>query len=639
MMSDPGDLLRAAAPPVLGWLLTYALHSTILLFGAWLLARMARSHPVREAIWKTALFGGFVTATLQSLLSVTPLAGRVTLDAPAPAVAPVESKGSFEAASGALAARPDDPEASDESGQAGIGAFRPAMSGSELAVAVWASLALVLVGAYLVRRAWFTRRIARRRPVMTHPLAEMLEILSAEVGIVRPIRLSASSALASPIALGSSEIAVPEAALTDLDPDQQRGMLAHELAHLERRDPAWLAAACVAERFAFFQPLNRLARRRIQESAEYLCDEWAVRRTGSGVFLAKCLAKVAEWMDASPHAVPVAGMAEERSHLVARVRRLLDGSPFPSAPAGRTLLAAGGLAVIAAVLAVPGVSLARHQGNPGQLSPGLVSESEKEQDQDTPSTAVTQDSVRAIIRALLEAVRDPDLEVRRAAIRSLARYEDPGTAGAFREALRDPDAEIRASAVQALESLKDRSSVGAIAALLRDENVEVRRAAADALDDLPAGAARGELIAALRDPDAEVRSSVIGALAKLKDPASVEALTAAMKDPKPDVRARAIEALHELELPSPPPGLLEALRDPNASVRHQAAHAVGHYQDARAVPTLRTMIEDPNAEVREAAVEALAEIRTEAAIDALMSALKSKDPKVRRAAADALGQR
>jgi HEAT repeat protein/beta-lactamase regulating signal transducer with metallopeptidase domain len=503
-------------------------------------------------------------------------------------------------------------------------------------VLTWAGMAVALVGLYGLQRKLFARRIAGRRPVMTHPLAEMLEILSAEVGIVRPIRLTASPALASPVALGSSEIAIPEAALTDLDPDQQRGMLAHELAHLERRDPAWLTAACLAERIAFFQPLNRLARRRMQESAEYLCDEWAVRRTGSGVFLAKCLAKVAEWMDASPRAVPVAGMAEERSHLVARVRRLLDATPFPAAPGRRLLAAASVSAVLIALLAVPGVSLARHQSDPGPTA--LPDQSEENKDTDSP-TSPSQDSTRAVIRALLEAVRDPDIEVRRAAIRSLGRYEDPSTAPAFREALRDPDHEIRYAAIEALAELKDRSSVAAIAAALSDEHVEVRRAAADALDDLPAAGARNQLIAALKDPDAEVRANVISALARLKDPSATEALVAAMKDPKPDVRARAIEALHELELPTPPAGLLDALRDPVAAVRHQAAHAVGHYQDARAVPSLRTMLDDSNAEVREAAVEALSEIRTEAAIEALMGALKSKDPKVRRAAADALGQR
>ena len=39
-------------------------------------------------------------------------------------------------------------------------------------------------------------------------------------------------------------------------------MLAHELAHLARRDPLWLAFASVVERVFWIQPLNRIARRR-----------------------------------------------------------------------------------------------------------------------------------------------------------------------------------------------------------------------------------------------------------------------------------------------------------------------------------------------------------------------------------------
>ncbi len=632
---DLNDLIRTAAPALLAWLLTYAVHSTIFLGGAWLASRRIRSHAVRETVWKTALFGGFLTATAQSVLAVAPLGGRVVVSAAAaraPALAP-DLK--FDEASGALAARPDDESGQADAGTAGGVSSGTRLGAGETAILVWLAGAAALLALYFLRRRLFARRIASRRPVMTHPLAEALEVLSAEAGIVRPIRLTASGALASPIALGTSEIAVPEAALSELDPDQQRGMLAHELAHLERRDPAWLAAACVAERIAFFQPLNRLARRRMQESAEYLCDEWAVRRTGSGVFLAKCLAKVAEWMDASPRAVPVAGMAEERSHLVARVRRLLDGAPFSGGPGRRTLVAVAVLTVVVAAMAAPGVSLAKHQADPGRSD----SQSETGTSLDPSTAGKSQDTTRAIIRALAEAMKDPDLEVRRAAIRSLSRFHDRSTLPAFREAIRDADAEVRATAIHAVAEMKDRGAGDAVLAALRDESPEVRHAAAEAIAELKPAGAREPLLAALRDPNPEVRAHVVGALAQLKDPAALEGLTTALRDPKADVRARAIEAIVELEVSTAPAALLEALRDPSAEVRHQAAHAMGHFQDVRAIPTLRALITDPNEDVREAAVEALAEIRTEAAIDALMSALKSKDPKVRRAAADALGQR
>jgi len=624
------NLVRAASAPLLGWLLTYAIHSTILLAAAWLLASRTRSHRVREVLWKTALFGAFVTAFAQSALRVIPLTGRMVVQATAPAAQ--EPSASPDQASPSLS-RSMDPEPSRTATPPSDRlAGSPALGLGDGVAFAWIFGVTILVGGYLFRRRRFTRNLASRRPVMTHPLAEMLEELSAEAGIIRPIRLTASPALSSPIALGAGEIAVPEAALTELDRDQQRGMLAHELAHLERRDPAWLAAACLAERIGFFQPLNRLARRRIQESAEYLSDEWAVGRTGSGVFLARCLAKVAEWMDAAPRAVPVAGMAEERSHLVARVRRLLDSAPFPRSPGRRTLAVASLVAVALTVVAVPGVSLAHRQAD-DQMGTA------DQQDEVNAASQVVSDSTRAIVLALIGALKDTDVGVRRAAVQSLSRFDDPISLPAFREALRDADAEVRAQAAEALGERKDRASAPALADALRDESAEVRRAAAGALGEIPNSGAREPLLAALKDPDAEVREHAIVALARLGDQGAIDGLTGAIKDPKPDVRAKAIEALMEFDLAAPPAGLLEALRDPHPDVRHQAAHAAGHFHDERAVPTLRALLEDSNGDVRTAAVEALGEIRTEAAIQALVAALKAKDPEVRRAAADALGKR
>lgn len=613
---------------ILTWILTYAIHSTVLLAGAWILSTRTRSHKVREAIWKTAMVAGFITATAQSALSITPISGRVTVErtvthAPANST-PVNLEPATESPAVGTALK-DEP----------VPSLRPGLTVPQIAVVAWFGIAGLLVSWYALRRALWTRRLASRRPVMTHPLAEQLRVLAEEAGIVRPIRLTATRALASPVALGRSEIAVPEAALTELDPDQQRGMLAHELAHLERHDPTWLMAVSVLERIAFFQPLNRMARRRIQECAEYLCDEWAVHRTGSegGLSLASCLAKVAEWLETAP-AIPVAGMAEERSHLVGRVRRLLEGAPFSRGPGRRTVLVGGALVVLVAIVAVPGIA-------PGRQTPSVQNpDSVQTTDSDKSATLDprVQDSVRAIVRALMVAAKDSEVEVRRAALQSLARFEDRSTIPTFREALRDPDAEIRSTAIEALADLKDRNSVGDIAALLKDENKEIRRNAANALADLPSKSVITELVAAMKDEDAEVRQNAIRALTEIKDPSVVGPLTSALSDPNADVRAKAIEALHELDLSNPPSGLVEMLKDPNADVRHEAVQAVGHYKLTQAVPQLRSMLEDSNADVREAAVEALSEIRNEEALQALMGALKSKDPKVRKAAAEALGQ-
>ena len=74
---------------LLAFLLTYWLHSTVLLGLAWLVTRRlpASSASLREGIWRVALFGGFITAGVQTGLGVEPPLGRWVLR---PAVA-VES--------------------------------------------------------------------------------------------------------------------------------------------------------------------------------------------------------------------------------------------------------------------------------------------------------------------------------------------------------------------------------------------------------------------------------------------------------------------------------------------------------------------------------------------------------------------
>lgn len=90
-------------------------------------------------------------------------------------------------------------------------------------------------------------------------------------------------------------IVLPTTTEQHLTGGEVQALLAHEVAHLVRRDPwcAWIwetLCTCLA-----FQPLNFLARRRWQQAAELLCDDWAVQRNVSAMTLASCLTKIAEW--------------------------------------------------------------------------------------------------------------------------------------------------------------------------------------------------------------------------------------------------------------------------------------------------------------------------------------------------------
>src|SRR5438105_9791511 len=60
-----------SAPPIasslLAWLLTYLIHSTVLLGVAWLVTRRRRLEPAAvEVLWKVALVAGLVTGTIHA---------------------------------------------------------------------------------------------------------------------------------------------------------------------------------------------------------------------------------------------------------------------------------------------------------------------------------------------------------------------------------------------------------------------------------------------------------------------------------------------------------------------------------------------------------------------------------------------
>ena len=364
----PADaMLHDAAGTALGWLATYALHSTILLGLVWLVStRRWLSDGTLDILWKIALVGGLLTATAQSAVERAPLAGQLRLFEPA-----LPSRGqrveimvrrTIERTGGAASAVratalpiPRSP----------IG---NRMFVRRIVVKPWplAIVAAWMVGAFatlvvLVRtHRRLMVRLAARRHVDDAPTTRSLDTLLRRAGIARPVRLTTSDGIASPVAMRGDEICLPSRALVELDAGQRESILAHEIAHLERRDPAWLLVARVMETVFFFQPLNRLARRRMQEVAEYLCDDWAVERTGHPLLLAKCLASVAEWLRPEPQAGLLSAMIESGgSPLARRVRRILHPAAR-SRPASRArALALGTLCVVVLAAAAPRVSVNR----------------------------------------------------------------------------------------------------------------------------------------------------------------------------------------------------------------------------------------------------------------------------------------
>ena len=400
----------------LAWLLTYALHSTVLLGAAWWLCsrKRMRSERVRERVWKLALVGGILTAGLQGTLGVKPHGGLFAIESePAPRTelaavehAPAKAALHEELPPGSaahsrrfpagtqeptpVALEPLDFDAPDvlaaSPRRAQDGAFlrdeslaaappvtavaapvdaRPTLSSlarlswTDWALAGWAVGGLVLLILLALAGLRLRDYLAGRTRLREGALFDRLAVLRRAAGIRRPVRLMVSPHIQAPIAMGTlwPEICVPPRAISELTPPMQDAMLAHELAHIARLDPFWLGICRWIETLLFFQPLNRVARRRLAESAEFLCDDRAVAWTRDSLSLARCLAEVAGWL-AGEHRPPLAsrslcGMAERHSRLSERVTRILECSGEAEAM-GRGLLPIGAGVLASFALLAPG---------------------------------------------------------------------------------------------------------------------------------------------------------------------------------------------------------------------------------------------------------------------------------------------
>ena len=662
---NPLDTLAA-------WLVTYALHSTLMLGLAWVVGATGRRgdgatrHPATtNLLWKVALVGGIVTATAQTSLGVRP-AGSLALGSPLPAAgAPTPAPAYAGEATVERAVEEVGKTEGREDGRsnsATVDATRPPISATNLLVIGWGALSLLLVTWYAGRRLILVGRLGDRRVVSEGPLPGVLAELRRQAGVRRPVQLTSSATISSPVALGTGEICLPAAALVELEPTQQRAMLAHELAHLVRRDPQWLGLACLVERAFFFQPLNRLARSRMQQSAEYLADEWAAGRTGH-VPLARCLVKVAEWIQASPLGVPVAGMAEERSELSARVSRLLEGGTsgagLPRWAGGLT--AAGSLALVVAFAPGAGrIPLAEDVAGLLGSSPEAMPTASPEPTENPirlpeftsgvkaavgaalhdidgpPATRAEGDTT--VVRALIARLRDDDAGVRQAAADALGRIGDPLAIPDLVRALEDAEPEVRHSALNALSQFERGVPAAPIRKLLGSEEPELRATAAEMLGEMKSRESVPAISALLRDPSAEVRQHAVQALAEIGDPSAGPAMAAALADADADVRHSAFHAMEHLNAPVAPAAVSRGLGDQDADVRVAAIELASERRMVEVVPDLVRLLEDPKAEVRESAASALTEMPSDGARTALRGALTHKDPKVRRVAVEYFGE-
>ena len=422
--------LDAASAVILSWLLTYAIHSTIVLGVALIIAlRFADEHAWLDLVWKAALLGPLVTASAQVGSGVIPLGGRWPIGIAAPMPAPIEEARAVPTPPLIAAAPPE---------RASIRSTTPAIRrgkrveqpGAAHSTGVWgqvapmwrfvAVLSWLTIGALMLIRfgarvLQLHRALASGPAVSSDDLRQMLVELG-DAGDRAPIRLTTSETCAIPLALPGRRIVLPERFERQLDAEHQRAALAHEIAHVIRRDPAWRILVGTLERIFFFQPLNRVARAKLCDTAEFLCDQWAVQQTRSPLALARCLSIVASWASPASDRISAgaSSMARGDSPIVRRVTRILNEPARPRWRPSAVWLAPPLAVVAMAAPLVTAAQLSHHPADAARLSAPLAmatttlsTAGEQKQKDEPPAPRVWSASELAQARARLRVHRAP----------------------------------------------------------------------------------------------------------------------------------------------------------------------------------------------------------------------------------------
>ena len=178
----------------------------------------------------------------------------------------------------------------------------------------------------LLQSFWFQRRKSKYLSIDSGFERELLDQLRRELGIRRKINLLRATSHETPAAFGcfSWTIVLPCGVLAEVNREELRALIVHEIAHLRRGDVWWLAIGRILCGPLAFQPLNFLARARWQHASEFLCDRWATDHGTSALTLAKCLTSLASRKSICVHDSLVAAALGNHNSLIDRVQQLVS---------------------------------------------------------------------------------------------------------------------------------------------------------------------------------------------------------------------------------------------------------------------------------------------------------------------------
>jgi beta-lactamase regulating signal transducer with metallopeptidase domain len=215
---------------------------------------------------------------------------------------------------------------------------------------LWFAIASFLLLRLALKRWEFVRLIHRACTLTTTDLQSLLLTQRAAYGLTRNVRLVSSDEYPAPFTIGfwRPVIFLPQTMLNQLDRSTLMVVLAHELAHIKRRDDLYILLQHIFGAIFFFNPLIRYADRQLSESREMCCDHMAVNqcRIPPRDYGHALLRVVEYFRQPALVAAPVAGFLSRDIHVRIRSLVQLPGKRKSWLPIALTLLGLTGVSTV-----------------------------------------------------------------------------------------------------------------------------------------------------------------------------------------------------------------------------------------------------------------------------------------------------
>ena len=272
-------------------------------------------------------------------------------------------------------------------------------------VALWAAVSLAMLARRALHAASFRREVLAEASAAEPRVAAAVLRLARALEIAPPRVLIVHGGLAGAAVLGVRDplLLVDAAMLAELDDEELEGVLAHELAHVVRRDNLVAWAASVVRDMAFFVPGAAWAVRALHREREAAADHDAAAVTGRPAALASGLLKVVALANGARRVPHGCAALVPSSSVVERVGLLLS-EERPTAREHRTelaLAAAVSLVAIAVAVVVPALLTGDH-GQRDALGVLLGTPS------DPPSSSAAAAEAQARVFAVYRGVAAPE---------------------------------------------------------------------------------------------------------------------------------------------------------------------------------------------------------------------------------------